>query len=288
MSRKKQIKVNGLNMAYVEEGKGRPIVFLHGNPTSSYIWRNIIPFVSDTARCIAPDLMGMGDSDKLPASGPGSYTFSQHRAFLDEFLEVMGLTEDVILVVHDWGSALGFDWAYRHPDAIRGLAYMEALVKPFNWKDQSPEFTAAFMALRSTQGEKMILEDNLFIEQILPNFILRDLTTEEMNEYRRPYMEPGESRRPTLTWPREIPFDGDPKTTYDIIDTYSSWLQGSKTPKLFVNAEPGVITGMGNTREFCRSFSNQTEITIQGLHYVQEDAGNEIAMALSNWLKELS
>jgi haloalkane dehalogenase len=284
MIKKEKIDVLGRKMAYVEAGSGRPVVFLHGNPTSSYLWRNIIPRVSETSRCIAPDLIGMGDSDKLENSGPDSYSFIQHREFVDEFLRLMDLEEDIVLVVHDWGSALGFDWAYRHPDAVRGIAYMEALVKPFSWKDQNPEFASAFKALRSSQGEQMVLQDNIFVEQILPSFIQRTLSNEEMDEYRRPYIEAGESRRPTLTWPREIPFDGDPDNVFRIIDAYSKWLPDAAFAKLFVNVEPGVITGMGNTREFCRSFSNQTELTVEGLHYVQEDAGQEIGIAISSWL----
>ncbi|OGX61569.1 MAG: haloalkane dehalogenase, partial [Paenibacillus sp. RIFOXYA1_FULL_44_5] len=204
---KKRQQVLGLEMAYVEVGSGDPIVFLHGNPSSSYLWRNILPYAQEYGRCIAPDLIGMGDSEKLPESGAGSYTFVEHRRYLDALLDQLGVHQRVILVVHDWGSALGFDWAYRHPGAVKGIAYMEAIVKPRSWSEIPETGRKIFQALRSPAGEQMVLEQNSFIEVNLPINILRKLTEEEMTQYRRPFIEPGEARRPTLSWARQLPFD---------------------------------------------------------------------------------
>src|SRR5215475_10349812 len=207
---KERRRVLGREMAYVEVGEGDPIVFLHGNPTQSYLWRNVLPHLQKRGRCLAPDLIGMGDSDKLPDSGAGSYRFVEHRRYLDALLEALGVTDRVTLVVHDWGSALGFDWANRHRDAVRGIAYMEALVRPLTSDEMSPQARPIFEALRSPAGERMVLEQNSFIERNLPATILRKLDDEEMDEYRRPFLEPGEGRRPTLSWPRQIPIDGQP------------------------------------------------------------------------------
>ena len=269
-------------MAYVEVGRGAPIVFLHGNPTSSYLWRNVIPHLAEQGRCIAPDLIGMGDSDKLEPSGPERYRFVEHRAFLDELLAALGVAGDVTLVLHDWGSALGFDWARRHPDALRGIAYMEAIVRPVGWAEWPDAAREIFQAFRSPAGEQMILERNLFIEAVLPGSILRRLTDEEMAEYRRPFLTPGESRRPMLTWPRQIPIDGEPAEVVEIVRAYGDWLAASPVPKLFVNAEPGAIL-IGAQREFCRSWPNQREVTVRGVHFVQEDSADEIGAAIGAW-----
>lgn len=238
---KKHRVVLGLEMAYVDEGQGDPIVFLHGNPTSSYLWRNIIPYLEVLGRCIAPDLIGMGDSQKLPKSGPNSYTFVEHRRYLDALLEALGVNERVTFVVHDWGSALAFDWTYRHPDAVKGLAYMEAIVKPYIWSEYPEAARKIFQALRSPAGEQMVLEQNSFIEVNLPNTILRSLTEEEMNSYRRPFAEPGEGRRPTLTWPRQLPVDGQPADVTEIVTAYGGWLSSSPIPKLFIHSDPGTM-----------------------------------------------
>jgi len=270
-------------MAYVEEGSGDPIVFLHGNPTSSYLWRNVIPHVAPHGRCIAPDLVGMGDSDRLPDSGPGRYRFVDHRRYLDGLLEALDVRENVTFVVHDWGSALGFDWANRHRDAVTGLAYMEAVVRPVTWADWPEAARGVFQGFRSEAGESMVLERNIFVEAVLPRSILRTLTSEEMAEYRRPFLGPGESRRPTLTWPREIPIDGEPADVTEIVGGYSAWLGTSPVPKLFVNAEPGAIL-IGGLREFCRTWPNQTEVTVPGIHFVQEDSPAEIGRAIADWL----
>jgi haloalkane dehalogenase len=239
--RKRYVEVRGLEMAYVEAGGGDPIVLLHGNPSSSYEWRNVIPYLTGLGRCIAPDLIGMGDSAKLPNSGPGSYRLVEHRAYLNALLEALGVRDRVTLVLHDWGSALGFDWAYRHQFSVRGIAYMEAFVAPIDsWIDWPEDAVALFQALRSPAGETMVLEDNFFIEKVLPGGTLRGLSEAEMAVYRRPYLEPGEPRRPTLTWPRQIPVAGEPRDVHDIICHYGEWLAGSDVPKLFVEAgSPG-------------------------------------------------
>lgn len=283
---KKRAQVLDHNMAYVEAGEGDPIVLLHGNPTSSYLWRGIIPHLSGLGRCIAPDLIGMGDSDKLEDSGPHRYRFVEHRRYLDAFLEAVGVHDNVTFVVHDWGSALGFDWANRNRHAVKGLAYMEAIVQPLTWTQWPEAALRVFQGFRSANGESMILRSNLFVERVLPGSIKRQLTDEEMTEYRRPFLEPGESRRPTLTWPREIPIEGEPEDVTEIVGSYAVWLRQSPIPKLFVNADPGAIL-VGEQREFCRTWPNQTEVTVPGIHFVQEDAPDEIGQAIADWLGKL-
>jgi len=279
---KKTIEVLGRQMAYVEMGEGDPIVFQHGNPTSSYLWRNVMPHVADQGRCIAIDLIGMGDSEKLEKSGPDRYTFTEHREYFDAALAALGVTDRVTLVIHDWGSALGFDWANRHRDRVLGICYMEAIVRPLSWDEWPAAATGIFQGFRSDAGEAMVLEKNLFVEAVLPGSILRRLTDEEMAVYRRPFAEPGESRRPTLSWPRQIPLDGQPREVVDIVADYAVWLSGSKIPKLFVNAEPGAIL-VGDQREFCRGWPNQTEVTVRGNHFLQEDSPDEIGAAIASW-----
>jgi haloalkane dehalogenase len=285
--RKQRLEVLGQTMAYVEVGSGDPIVLLHGNPTSSYLWRNVIPHLSGLGRCIAPDLIGMGDSDKLPDSGPESYTFVEHRRYLDALLDQLGVRERITMVVHDWGSALGFDWANRHRDAIKGLAYMEAIVYPLTWADFPSESRPFFERLRSPAGEAMVLEQNVFIERAIPGSILRQLTDDEMAEYRRPFAEPGEARRPTLTWPRQIPIDGEPRDVDAIVRSYSEWLATSGTPKLFIKADPGVILSRGAPLDFCRRWPAQTEVTVPGIHFLQEDAPDQIGQATATWLRSI-
>jgi len=283
---KKTVPVRGKSMAYVEVGSGDPIVFLHGNPTSSYLWRNIIPHLESEGRCIAPDLIGMGDSDKLDDVGPDSYRFVEHRAYLDDLLAQLGVTGNVTLVIHDWGSALGFDWANRHRDAVKGIAFMEAIVKPLAWSEWPKAATAPFQGFRSPAGEKMILEQNLFIEQVLPTSILRKLEDAEMDEYRRPFRTPGEDRRPTLSWPRQIPIEGEPADVVKIVDDYGRWLAGCGVPKLFIDAEPGAIL-RGAARDFCRSWKNTSEVKVKGIHFIQEDSPDEIGQAVREWRTRL-
>ncbi|MBV8785205.1 MAG: haloalkane dehalogenase [Mycobacterium sp.] len=278
-------QVLGRKMAYVEVGSGDPIVLLHGNPTSSYLWRNVLPHLQPLGRCIAPDLIGMGDSDKLPDSGPGSYRFVEHRRYLDALLEDLGVRQRVTLVIHDWGSALGFDWANRHRDAVKGIAFMEAIVAPQgrdHW--DSMGMREALEAIRSDAGEEMVLKNNYFIEEILPNAVMRKLSDEEMGEYRRPFSEPGEGRRPTLTWPREIPIEGEPADVSAIAADYADWLATSDVPKLFLKAEPGAILTNDRLVDLVRGWPALTEKTVSGIHFVQEDSPDEIGRAIADWM----
>ena len=285
MAPKSKLSVMGHDMAFVEMGQGRPIVFLHGNPTSSYLWRDVMPELARLGRCIAPDLIGMGDSDKLPDPGPDTYTFDRHSQFLSAFLDAAGVTENAVLVIHDWGSALGFDWACRNPDRVAGIAYMEGIVRPIaGWDEFNEAATPVFQGMRSAAGEEMVLDKNIFIERILPGSILRDLTSEEMDEYRRPFLI-REDRWPTLTWPRQIPIGGEPADVVARVQTYSEWMAQNDMPKLFVNAEPGAIL-TGPVRDFCRTWKNQHEVTVAGSHFIQEDSGPEIGQAIAAWMRD--
>ncbi len=283
---KQYAEVNGRRMAYVEAGTGDPIVLLHGNPTSSYLWRNIMPHLESLGRCIAPDLIGMGDSDKLPDSGPGTYRFVEHRQYLDGLLSALGVNERVVFVIHDWGSALGFDWSRRHPDAVKGIVYMEALVRPMTHEEWPEALRGFFGLMRGPDGEGMVLEKNLFVETLLPRAVLRDLTDEEMTVYRKPFLDPGEDRRPTLTWPREIPIADEPADVCKIAADYAAWLEKADVPKLFINAKPGAIL-IDSNREYCRSWPNQQEVTVKGHHFIQEDSPDEIGQAIAAWLSAL-
>ncbi len=266
---------------HVESGEGDPIVFLHGNPTSSYLWRNIIPHVSDLGRCLAPDLVGMGRS----GSAPG-YRFADHARYLDAWFDALNLTANVTLVVHDWGSALGFHWASRHPERVKAIAYMEAIIQPLLWTDFPPGIDELFRALRSDQGEHLILQDNAFVETVLPKSILRTLTDEEMQAYRAPFSTP-QSRMPTLVFPRELPIEGTPADVTQIVETYGRWLAQTQIPKLFVAAEPGTLL-TGRAAQFARTFPNQREVTVKGIHYLQEDSPNEIGTALREFIQATS
>lgn len=281
---RKRIDVLDSRMSYVETGSGDPIVFLHGNPTSSFLWRNVIPHLEAHGRCLAPDLIGMGESGR---SGDGSYRFVDHARYLDAWFDAVGVTHNAVLVVHDWGSALGFYWAHRHPERVQGMAYMEAVVQTVTWDDWPDQSRSIFQGFRSEAGERLILERNLFIERILPGSIQRTLSDEEMDVYRRPYIKPGEARRPTLTWPREIPIDGQPEDVCEIVNAYANWLASNDhLPKLFINADPGAIL-VGRQREFCRMWPNQQEVTVRGIHFVQEDSPDEIGRAVAEFVSGL-
>ena len=281
---KQRVQVLGKQMAYVEMGEGDPIVFLHGNPTSSYLWRNIMPYVKDLGRCLAPDLIGMGDSDKLDDSGPDTYTFLEHRRYLNAALEALGVTDHVTLVLHDWGSALGFDWANHNRAAVKGICYMEALVRRPVWDDVPVDWRETVRQYRSPAGDDMVLVHNMFVEALLPGSIMRALDDAEMEVYRRPFLEAGEDRRPTLSWIRQVPLDGEPAELAEIMQAYSEWLStDASVPKLFVKAEPGAIMA-GESREFCRAWPNQAEVTVKGLHFVPEDSPDEIGAALKAWM----
>ena len=282
---KKTVDVLDRRMAYHERGDGRPVLLLHGNPTSSYLWRDIIPELEGCGRLIAPDLIGMGDSAKLPNPGPDTYRFTTHRNYLAAFIDaVIGLSDPIVFVVHDWGSALGFEWANHHRDRVRGIAYMEAIVRPIaSWDEFSAAATPIFQGFRSDKGEAMILDRNMFIERVLPGSVLRKLSEAEMTEYRRPFLQAGD-RWPTLTWPRQIPIAGEPADVVTIAADYAQWMAANDIPKLFVNAEPGAIL-VGELREFCRSWKNQTEVTVPGSHFIQEDSGAAIGRAVADWIK---
>ncbi|HJN95656.1 MAG TPA: haloalkane dehalogenase [Gammaproteobacteria bacterium] len=284
---KKSVAVKGKNMSYVEMGEGDPFVFQHGNPTSSYLWRNIMPQLADQGRCIALDLIGMGDSEKLEDSGPDRYTLLEHRDYFDAALEALGVDQNVTFVIHDWGSALGFDWANRHRESVMGIAYMEGIVRPVSWDDWPEAARGVFQGFRSPAGEEMVLQKNTFVERVLPGSILRDLSDEEMEVYRRPFQNAGEDRRPTLTWPRQIPIEGEPAEVVELVQGYADWLSQSDVPKLFINAEPGAIL-IGPQREFCRSWPNQQEVTVAGNHFLQEDSPDEIAKAIAEWRQSIA
>ena len=284
---KKYQDVNGKKIAYVEVGEGDPIVLLHGNPTSSYLWRNVIPELAGKGRVIAPDLIGQGDSEKLPVSdGPERYTFLTVYDYLDGLLHAIGAATNLTLVIHDWGSGLGFYWAQQHPDAVRGIAYMEGIVCPVSWEDWPEGARGIFQGFRSEKGEELVLERNMFVDAVLPSSVIRGLGEEEMQHYRAPFLTP-DDRQPTLNWPRQIPISGEPADMVALVDSYGQWMASNATlPKLFINAEPGSIL-TGKPREFCRSWPNQTEVTVKGTHFIQEDSPVEIGQAVAAWLESL-
>lgn len=283
--RKKTARALGANMAYVEHGSGDPIVLLHGNPTSSHLWRKVIPHLSSLGTCIAPDLIGMGDSARVD-SGHDAYRFSMHAEYLDALLEVLGVDENVILVGHDWGGALLFDWGRRNPGAVRGVAFMETIVTPLTWADWPDAAVGIFKGMRSEAGEEMVLAKNVFVERVLPSAVLAPISEEDMAVYRRPYLDPGESRRPTLTWPREIPIDGEPGRMVDVVTASEAWLSRADVPKLFIDADPGSIIGE-RVRWLVRSWPNVEAVTVPGLHFVPEDSGDEIGRAVAAWMGSL-
>jgi haloalkane dehalogenase len=287
MSDTQQIaSVRGTTMAYLQEGAGRPIVLLHGNPTSSYLWRNVIPRLRGHGRVIAPDLVGHGDSAKLPGTGDARYSLAEHQAYVDALLNELDVREDVVLVGHDWGGPLVFDWARRHPDAVTGIAYLETIVMPFTW-DGFGEIAELFRAWRSPAGEELVLQGNQFVEGLVPNAIMRTLDDDEWAEYRRPWTTAGEDRRPTLTWPRQIPIDGEPADVHATIEAIAQFLSGTTIPKLFINVEPGLAM-TDRERSFARTLPNQTEVTVKGLHFAQEDSPDEIGDAIAEFVDRLS
>jgi len=281
---KKFSTVNGKKIAYVEEGSGDPIVLLHGNPTSSFLWRNVVPELLESGRVIVPDLIGQGDSEKLPASeGPERYTLEVAYSYVDGLLEAIGANKNVTLVIHDWGSGIGFLWAMRNAAVMKGVAYMEAIVRPVDWADWPESAVGIFKGFRSDKGEDMILNRNMFIEAVLPSSVIRTLTDTEMDAYRAPHLE-SDDRQPLLNWPRQIPIQGEPQNVVELATQYSTFMAGSDIPKLFINADPGSIL-VGAQREFCRSWPNQQEVTVKGTHFIQEDSPVEIGQAVASWLK---
>ena len=279
-------EVNGDRMAYVDEGEGDAIVFAHGNPTSSYLWRNVMQHLEGLGRLVAADMIGMGGSDKLRPSGPDRYNYAEQRDYLFGLWDALDLGDNVTLVLHDWGSALGFDWANQHRDRVQGIAFMEAIVAPMTWSEFPNSVRGVFQGFRSPDGEKMVLEQNLFVEAVLPGAITRRLSDEEMHHYRRPFVNPGEDRRPTLSWPRNIPIDGQPADVVSVVEDYGRWLAKADVPKLFINAEPGAIV-RGRIRELVRTWPNLTETTVSGTHFVQEDSPDEIGTAVAEFVRKL-
>ena len=274
--------VNGKRIAYLEAGRGDPMVLLHGNPTSSYLWRNIIPTLEGCGRVIAPDLIGQGDSEKLPAgNGADRYSFEVAFEYLDGLLREIGANNNVTLVIHDWGSGLGFHWARLNPESVKGIAYMEAIVMPMSWDDWPESARGIFQGFRSPKGEDLVLERNMFVEAVLPSSIIRELADDEMNAYRAPFDTP-DNRQPTLNWPRQIPIEGEPEHMVELVEAYGAFMASSDIPKLFINADPGSIL-IGKQREFCRSWPNQLEVTVKGLHFLQEDSPQEIGQAIATW-----
>jgi len=284
-SKKKTARVLGSEMAYVEHGSGNPIVLLHGNPTSSHLWRTVIPQLASMGTCIAPDLIGMGDSARV-ASGPDAYRFSMHAEYLEALLAALEVEENVTLIGHDWGGALLFDWGRKNPGAVRGVAFMETIVTPLTWADWPEAALGIFRGMRSEAGEEMVLAKNVFVERVLPSAVLSPISEEDMAVYRRPFAEAGESRRPTLTWPREIPIEGEPAYMVDVVQASESWLSGAEVPKLFVDVDPGSIIG-DRVRRLIRSWPNLTEVTVPGMHFVPEDSGDEIGRAIASWMRTL-
>lgn len=279
-------EINGSRMAYIDEGEGDAIVFAHGNPTSSYLWRNVMPHLEGLGRLVAADMIGMGGSDKLHPSGPDRYNYAEQRDYLFALWDALDLGDNVTLVLHDWGSALGFDWANQHRDRVQGIAFMESIVTPISWSEFPAKIRPIFKGFRSPRGETMVLEQNIFVEGVLPGGMERKLSDEEMDHYRQPFVNPGESRRPTLSWPRNIPIDGEPADVVLVINHYSSWLAESDVPKLFINAEPGMIVP-GRPLDVIRTWPNLTETTVRGLHFVQEDSPNEVGAAVAQFVRKL-
>tara|TARA_X000000950_G_C13852248_1_gene635000 strand:- start:391 stop:1254 length:864 start_codon:yes stop_codon:yes gene_type:complete len=285
MIKKKYIKILDKNIAYFDEGHGDNLIFIHGNPTSSYLWRNIIHSLKLKYRCIAPDLIGMGDSDKLNNVSNQSYSFFEHKKWLNEFIDNLNLEKKFHLVLHDWGSALGFDYAKENEDKISGIVYMEAIVCPLEWKDWPENARNIFKLLRGKAGEDLIYNKNIFIEKILPSSIIRDLSEQEMQEYKKPYLCGGYHRQPTLSWPRQIPLGGKPENINKLVYNYAEFMKETNIKKLFINAKPGSIL-VGRQRNFCRTWKNQKEVTVKGIHFIQEDSPNEISYEIDLWLKE--
>jgi len=283
---KKYAEINNKKMAYIDEGNGDTFLFLHGNPTSSYLWRNIAPHVEDIGRVVIPDLIGMGDSEKLDGIDNEGYKYHGQYGYLTGLLENLDLGNDIHLIIHDWGSAMGFQFARENPDRVKSITYMEAIVMPLTWEQWPDAATKIFQLFRSDAGEELVLEKNFFVERILLADSATGYTDEEKAEYIRPFLEEGEDRRPTLTWPRQIPLDGEPNAVVEEVRKNAEFHKDSEIPKLFINANPGSIL-VGEQREFARTWKNQTEITVSGNHFIQEDSSEEIGTALRDFVKAL-
>jgi haloalkane dehalogenase len=278
-------EVKGRRMAYIDEGGSDAIVFQHGQPTSSYVWRNVMPHLQGMGRLIACDLIGMGNSDKMDASlGPDRYNLATHRSYLFDLWDQLDLGNRVVLVLDDWGAVLGLDWARQNSQRVKGIVHMEAIAAPLNWLDIPEQARSLFRALRSPEGERMVLEENIFVEKILPQAVIRQLTDVELNHYRSPFRDSGEDRRPMLSWPRSLPIDGEPAQVAEVVSRNGTWLAQSDVPKLFISGEPGTLV-KGRLREIIRQWPNQTEVTVRGRKLLQEDSPDEIGSAIVNFIK---
>ena len=280
-------KVNGARMAYIDEGDGDAIVFQHGQPTSSFVWRNVMPHLERLGRLVACDLIGMGASDKLTNTGPGSYSLAEHAKYLFALWDALHLGDRIVLVLDDWGAALGFQWARLNPQRVRAIVHMEAVAVPMSFSDLPEPAHAFFKALRSPAGEEMVLKHNIFIEQVLKRATIRDLTPEEAEHYRRPFLEPGEGRRPTLSFPRNLPLDGEPPDTMQTIAESANWMvRSAYLPKLFIHGEPGTLM-RGRVLNAVRAWPKQTEVTVKGVKLLQEDSPEEIGTAIADFVRRL-
>lgn len=278
-----QIDVLDSRMAHLDTGgPGSVAVFLHGNPTTSYLWRNVIPHLQPDARCVAPDLLGFGRSGAMPS---GTYRYPEYITYMDAWFDAVIPSRQVTLVLHDWGAALGFDWARRHPERVKGICYGEAMVQPRRITDLPEGYRERFMHMRTDEGFSEAVAANFFISTVFANGIVRTLTDEEMHVYAQRFTT-AESIVPTVQFPREIPFDGDPEDNNEIVEAYADWLATSSVPKLFVNTSAGHAL-IGRNREFCRTWPNQEEVTVVGRHYYQEDSPHELGQALAEWYRTL-
>jgi haloalkane dehalogenase len=284
---KKFWEIKGRRMAYIDEGEGAPIVFAHGNPTSSYLWRNVMPACRGLGRLITCDMIGMGDSEKLLDSGPDRYTYAENRSFLFALWEKLGIDKDVVFVVHDAGALLGIEWMRQQPERVQGIAYKEGPLQPMTWADFPENVRPIFQGFRSNDGETMVLEKNLIVENVLQGATLRALSADEMAAYRAPFANAGEDRRPMLTWLRQIPIEGETPEVARVAADNSRWLADSRIPKLFINAEPGAVL-TGRQREFCRTLRNQREVIVKGIHFVPEDSPEQIGQALATFVRSSS
>ncbi len=285
---KKFIEVNGLRMAYVDEGKGDPIVFVHGNATSSYMWRNILPHMEGLGRLVALDNIGQGDSDKIPDSGPDSYMIPEHQEYFDAALDALGVRENVTFVMHDWGGTLGLSWAMRHPEAVKAFAHCEIVAANHErYSDYHDGHGDRLKAARGPDGEALVLEDNFFVERVFTGGVMREIDAETMAEIRRPYEAPGEARRPTLSWVRQIPIEGKPAFVAELTAQLSGWAATTDYPKLFIEADPGQIILEADHKVFA-TWPNHSKITVRGLHHPQEDSPDDIGRGLAAWYKQIS
>lgn len=281
----KNLTVHGVRLHYVEAGSGRPVLFLHGNPTSSYLWRNVIPYVQPQARAIALDLVGMGGSGKPDIA----YTFADHYRFVEGFIEALNL-RDLTLVVHDWGAALGFEYARRHPDNVRGIAFMEGVLPPTfpqpSFEAMGEEMGGMFRAFKDAKkGVELVIDNHLFVEKVLPGFVNRTLGDTEMAAYRAPYVDKT-ARKPLLAWPRQVPIAGEPADVVQAIGRIGEFMQSTDKPLLLLYATPGVLVPPAAVAWYTQHLRNvETVFVGQGFHFIQEDQPEAIGRAVADWMR---